>query len=100
MKAISEAFRCGPGGGVVCVSLILMCCGVMADEPASVEQLVAEMNQRIEAITLREKQDGVVPRFNQSKTVACVEASFRVHEEIPVRQHPGSCPAPRPSPLQ
>ncbi len=94
MKAISEAFRCGPGGGVVCVSLILMCCGVMADEPASVEQLVAEMNQRIEAITLREKQDGVVPRFNQSKTVACVEASFRVHEEIPVRLKHGVFKSP------
>lgn len=52
-------------------------------ERASIDQLVAEMNQRIEIITLRERRDGVVPRFNQPKTVACVEGKFRVHDDIP-----------------
>lgn len=49
---------------------------------ASIDQLVAEMNRRIEAITLAEKENNIVPRFNQPKTVACVSAQFRVHEDI------------------
>ncbi len=49
---------------------------------ASIEQLVAEMNRRIEAITMAEKENGLVPRFNQPKTVGCVSAEFRVHGDI------------------
>jgi catalase len=63
--------------------LILAGCGDGSGERASIEQLVAEMNQRIGTITLKEEQAGVVPRFNQSKTVACAEASFRVHDDVP-----------------
>jgi len=48
-----------------------------------IEELVAEFSQRIEAIMLAETENSVVPRFNQPKTVACVDAEFRVHEDIP-----------------
>jgi hypothetical protein len=53
------------------------------NKEATIEQLVAEMNQRVEAITLAGAENGTVPRFNQSKTVAYVQALFRVHENIP-----------------
>ena len=48
-----------------------------------IDQLVAELNQCIEAITLAEAENKVIPRFNQSKTIACVNAEFRVHDDIP-----------------
>lgn len=52
------------------------------DKEATVEQLIAEMSQRVEAITLAEADNITIPRFNQSKTVGCVQALFRVHENI------------------
>lgn len=64
-----------------------------------IEQIIAEMQQRIAAIAAAEKQDGWVPRLNQSKTVACVEAEFLVHNDIPQElkhglfARPGSYPA-------
>ena len=48
-----------------------------------IEELVVEFSQRIAAIMLAETENGVVPRFNQPKTVACVQAEFRVHADIP-----------------
>ncbi len=68
------------------------------DDQASIEQLVAEMNQRIEAIIQAEKKEGVVPRFNQPKTVACVTGRFRVHGNLPetLRQGIFSQPADYP----
>ncbi len=53
------------------------------ENDATIEQLVVEMNQQIEAITLAETRSNVVPRFNQAKTVACLNAQFRVHDNIP-----------------
>ena len=53
------------------------------ENDAAIEQLVDEMNQQIEAITLAETSSNVVPRFNQAKTVACLNAQFRVHDNIP-----------------
>lgn len=50
---------------------------------ATYDQLVTEMSQRIEAVTLSEAENGVIPRFNQPKTVACLNSEFRVHEDIP-----------------
>ncbi|MBL4902149.1 MAG: hypothetical protein JKY62_05815 [Desulfocapsa sp.] len=50
---------------------------------ASTDQLVAEMNRHVETITLAEAEDDVIPRFNQSKTIACIKAEFRVHGDIP-----------------
>ncbi len=49
----------------------------------AVDKLVAEMSQRIEAITLAEAENKIIPRFNQPKTVACLNAEFRVHDDIP-----------------
>jgi catalase len=49
---------------------------------ATIEQLVAEMSQRVESITVAEKENDIIPRFNQSKTVACVTAEFRVHGDL------------------
>jgi catalase len=53
------------------------------DDEATIDQLVAEMTRRVEAITLAEAKNNIIPRFNQPKTVACVAAEFRVHGEIP-----------------
>ncbi|MCW8945728.1 MAG: catalase family protein [Sedimenticola sp.] len=55
---------------------------LVADEMASTEQLVAEMNQRIAAITQSSENNGVTPRFNQAKSLGCFVASFRVHDDI------------------
>jgi len=71
------------GAASLTILLTLTGCATALDEHASIEQLVAEMNQRIETITLESKKGGVVPRFNQSKTVACVNASFKVHDDVP-----------------
>jgi catalase len=48
-----------------------------------IEDLVAEMSERIAAVISDEAENGVVPRFNQAKTIACLEAEFRVHADIP-----------------
>lgn len=50
---------------------------------ATIDQLVAEMSQRVEAVTLAEAENGVIPRFNQPKSVACLTGEFRVHGDIP-----------------
>ncbi|WP_394754858.1 hypothetical protein [Crenothrix sp.] len=49
----------------------------------SIDQLVAEMNPCIAAVTTAETENNSVPRFNQLKTVAYVNAEFRVHDDIP-----------------
>ncbi len=54
----------------------------MSNEMA-IDQLVAEFSERIAAIMQAETENGVMPRFNQPKTVACVQASFQVHDDIP-----------------
>jgi catalase len=59
------------------------------DNQATIDQLVAEMTRRVEAITLAEAKNHIIPRFNQPKTVACVDAEFRVHEEIPAELRHG-----------
>ncbi len=63
--------------------LVVFISGCSAGEnEASIDQLVAEMNQRIEAITLAQAENNIIPRFNQPKTIACLNADFRVHEDI------------------
>ena len=49
-----------------------------------IDQLVAEMGELIAAITKTETKNNIVPRFNQPKTVAYLDAEFRVHDNIPV----------------
>ncbi|MEN8174389.1 MAG: catalase [Pseudomonadota bacterium] len=64
--------------------LVLLMPGCEAErDRASIEQLVAEMTRRVEALTLAEAENGIIPRFNQPKTVACANAEFRVHGDIP-----------------
>ena len=68
---------------VILLAVEIICgCGKHKNE-ATIDQMVAEMSQRIAAITLAEAKNGIVPRFNQPKTVGCVAAEFRVHEDIP-----------------
>lgn len=49
-----------------------------------IETLADEMIRRISAIMRAETKGGIVPRFNQPKTVACVSAEFWVHGDIPL----------------
>ena len=64
-----------------------------------IDQLVAEMGELIAATTKAEAENNIVPRFNQPKTVAYLDAEFRVHGDVPaeLRQgifsKPGSYPA-------
>ncbi len=72
---------------------------VIGGDGATIEQLEAEMMQRVQSVTQAERKDGIVPRFNQVKSVGCVEARFEVHDQIDRRlkqglfAHPGSYPA-------
>lgn len=50
---------------------------------ASIDQLVAGISRSIETITRAETNNGITPRLNQSKTIACLDAQFRVHADIP-----------------
>ena len=61
--------------------LILAGCDNTAEE-ASVEQLVTEMNQRIETITRSNSVNNVIPRLNQTKSLGCFDATFRVHDNV------------------
>ncbi len=66
------------------------------------DQLVAEMSQRVEAISLAEATNDIIPRFNQPKTVGCVAADFQVHEDIPIELKHGlfSTPSSYPAVLR
>ncbi|MCK9606448.1 MAG: catalase [Methylomonas sp.] len=48
-----------------------------------IEDLVTEMNRGIAAVISDEAENGLVPRFNQAKTIGCLRGEFRVHEDIP-----------------
>ena len=88
-------------------AVFLLCTMILAgcssdDKEATIEQLVAEMSQRVEAITLAEAENNTIPRFNQSKTVGCVQAIFQVQENIPPELQKGlfSQPASYPAMLR
>ncbi len=49
----------------------------------SIDQLVEDMGHGIEVITAAEAENNIIPRFNQPKTIACVNAEFRIHDDIP-----------------
>lgn len=49
---------------------------------ADIDQIVAEMSQRIQTITMAAAENGIIPRFNQKKTVACLNGEFRVEEKL------------------
>lgn len=78
--------------GMILLPVLLVACSTgqgaperSTDGQASIDQLVAEMNQLVVAITAKaaENGDGMIRRFNQPKTVACVNARFRVYTDIP-----------------
>ncbi len=83
------------------IAMLISGCG-SDNNAATIGQLVAEMNQRIETITLAEAENGVIPRFNQAKSVACVNAQFHVHDKIPgeLKQGLFSKPASYPAMLR
>ncbi|MCQ8103149.1 catalase [Methylomonas sp. SURF-2] len=54
-----------------------------------IAELVAEMGQRIAAIISDEAEEGVVPRFNQAKTLGCLRGEFRVHQDVPAELRHG-----------
>ena len=66
------------------------------------KQLVDEMSQRIKAIMVAETENNIVSRFNQAKTIACLKAEFRVHDDIPEELKQGifSRPATYPARLR
>ncbi|MEW8423360.1 MAG: catalase family protein [Candidatus Thiodiazotropha sp.] len=94
-----EMEQCHCSIGVLAALMLLTGVCSAEEQQATIEQLVAEMSQRIEAITLAAEENGAIPRFNQPKSVACVDARFRVHEDIPrelqqgLFARPGSYPA-------
>ena len=67
---------------MLCGLTILSACDSSTPD-ASIEQLVDDMSQRIEVITTTEQRNSIIPRFNQPKTVACLNATFKVHDQLP-----------------
>lgn len=65
----------------------------------STDQLATEMSERVAAVMTAESKDNTLHRFNQPKTIACVKADFRVHEDVPdnlrhgIFSQPGHYPA-------
>ncbi|WP_052761327.1 catalase [Sedimenticola thiotaurini] len=73
-----------------------------AETPNTTEQLVAEMNQRIATISRASRENGIIPRFNQAKSLGCLNATFRVHDglEDSLRQGLFATPASYPARLR
>lgn len=67
---------------LLCGLMILSACDSSTPD-ANIDQLVDDMSQRIEVITAAEKRGDIIPRFNQPKTVACLNATFKVHDQLP-----------------
>ncbi|PHS39849.1 MAG: catalase [Sulfurovum sp.] len=55
----------------------------------TINQLVEQMGQSIEVIGSAERENAIIPRFNQPKTIACVNAEFKVHDDIPEKLKQG-----------
>ncbi|MCP5446315.1 MAG: hypothetical protein H6964_04875 [Chromatiaceae bacterium] len=69
---------------VSCMLAALLLTGCVGPEQrTALDQLADEMSQGIAAVTLAEQRNGVIPRFNQSKSIACLSGEFRVHGDIP-----------------
>ncbi len=47
------------------------------------KQLVTEMTQRVAAISSAKAENNVIPWSNQQHIIACLNAAFRVHDNIP-----------------
>ena len=77
--------------------LLAGCAGSIQEMP--LDQLSEEMSLGIEAVTVAKRHNGVIPRFNQSKSIACLKGEFKVRRDIPsalkrgVFARPASYPA-------
>lgn len=77
--------------------LLAGCAGSVQEMP--LDQLSEEMSLGIEAVTVAKRHNGVIPRFNQSKSIACLKGEFKVRRDIPsalkrgVFARPASYPA-------
>lgn len=84
--------------GLLSTLALLSACGSSTPN-ASIEQLVDDMSQRVEVITSAEQHNHIIPRFNQPKTIGCLNAEFKVHDQLPATlahglfAHAGSYPA-------
>lgn len=78
---------CLPASWILPAILLSGCAGNVQRMP--LDQLADEMSQGVEAVTLAERQNGVIPRFNQSKTIACLNGEFRVRRDIPAELKQG-----------
>jgi hypothetical protein len=45
-------------------------------------KLVEEISERILAIIMADAGNNIIPKFNQAKTIPCVNAEFCVHEDL------------------
>lgn len=75
--------RCLPCSGLLLAALSTVGCSLQPQQ-ATTDQLVNEMNRRIETISLNSVRDGRIPRFNQAKSLGCFEADFRVRDNLPL----------------
>lgn len=62
---------------------------VIGGDGTTTEQLEAAMMHWVKTVTLAERQDDIVPRFNQVKSIGCVEARFQVYDQIDRRLKQG-----------
>lgn len=50
------------------------------------KQLVTEITQYVEAISLAEAKNYFTPQYNQQKTFACFNVEFRIHGDFSNKQ--------------
>ncbi|MFK7894149.1 MAG: hypothetical protein AB8B63_25265 [Granulosicoccus sp.] len=81
------------------IALALSGCSSDPDGVVDIDRLVAEMEQRTMATMQSEKRDGLIPRYNQPKTIACLSGQFTVAEDIPESLRHGLFAAPASYPV-
>ncbi|MCH9699148.1 MAG: catalase [Gammaproteobacteria bacterium] len=71
-------------------------------QQSETDRLASELSQSVAAVMRAEARPDFIPRFNQPKTIACVNAEFRVHDDIPEQLRHGlfSQPATYPARLR
>jgi catalase len=70
-----------PVSWILAATLLVGCAG--SGKQILPDQLADEMSKGVAAVTLAEQRNGVIPRFNQSKSIACLTGEFRVRRDIP-----------------
>jgi catalase len=68
---------------LILASFILASCSDSAKQVEDIDKLVAEMAQRVVATTDMEKRGELIPRYNQPKTIACLNGEFAVADGLP-----------------